>query len=594
MSPLHADSLYGKQLDEYRLEDLLGRGGMARVYRALDVRLNRYVAIKVIDTPFRSDAAYLRRFEREAQAIGRLEHPNVVRLYRYGDVITDDDAGQDEPAHLLYMAMQYVQGATLAAVLDSYRRDGEFIPPEDALRISGEMAQALDYVHAQGIIHRDVKPSNILLSREGESSSYHAMLTDFGLALLDPLGTRGETFGTPHYIAPEQARSSAKAVPQSDLYSLGVILYEMFTGQLPFNAQEAMEIALQHLHEAPPPPRAVRPELSPEVEAVILKALAKAPEQRYPTGQALHAALVDAVSARPFEPAPRVSLPERVTESTQNRLPPLPGIDTAGTEATLPPAVPDTLSTLPAPRPVAGAAPRRDWQGASVSGERPVQSERSVPQEQPIPPAPPAAVPGGQRQSPSRRPRRWLLLGALAGVLLLLACLTAGVLAVRGLLNRAGATARATQPGAFPVLETATSAPEASPAASSAASTAGAHTYTFQLSRCKEQGCLVVKNTGTEPIPLNSLTLRGGPVSLNGGEWGISQLMPGACVKAVKDESAYDQLPDGVTCTAIAGHPLMREGSERFWNNTITATLLDITAGTCPKNATKCTLNVVK
>src|SRR5260370_42500091 len=203
------DSLLGRQLDEYRLEALLGQGGMARVYRGLDTRLKRHVAIKVIDTPFRADSDYEMRFEREAQAVAQLDHPHIVRLYRYG-----------EADGLLYMAMQYIEGADLGFVLASYRADGDFMRSEDARRIVREVCLALDYAHSRGVIHRDVKPSNIVLDKQGR-----AILTDFGLSLLTEIGTRGQILGSPHYIAPEQAISSARAVPQSDLYSVGVILY---------------------------------------------------------------------------------------------------------------------------------------------------------------------------------------------------------------------------------------------------------------------------------------------------------------------------------------------------------------------------------
>ena len=147
------DFLIGQQLDEYRLEAMLGHGGMARVYRAVDVRLKRYVAIKVIDPPFRDDSDYATRFEREAQAIAQLDHPHIVTLYRYG-----------EANDLLYMAMQYVEGADLHTVLDSYRADGELIEPEDARRIVREICLALDYAHRQGVIHRDIKPSNVMVT----------------------------------------------------------------------------------------------------------------------------------------------------------------------------------------------------------------------------------------------------------------------------------------------------------------------------------------------------------------------------------------------------------------------------------------------
>ncbi|MEW5960219.1 MAG: serine/threonine-protein kinase [Chloroflexota bacterium] len=310
------DTLMGRRLDEYRLDDLLGQGGMARVYRGLDVRLKRWVAIKVIDKPFRADQDYSRRFEREAQAMAQLEHPNIVKLYHYG-----------EADGLLYMVLQYIEGLALDQLLASYRQDGAFIEPEEASRITREIGSALDYAHGRGVIHRDVKPANIILNQQG-----NAILVDFGLVLLADTGTRNEAFGTPDYIAPEQARSSFNVVPQSDLYALGVILYEMFTGTLPFEAKEPLDVAMLHMTEPPPPPREVRPDLDPAVERVILKALAKEPGQRYASGMALADALDQALgtasAARSVSPPPtlsHLSIPERVrVELAENPLPPLP------------------------------------------------------------------------------------------------------------------------------------------------------------------------------------------------------------------------------------------------------------------------------
>jgi serine/threonine protein kinase len=336
------DSLLGRQLDEYRLEALLGQGGMARVYRGLDTRLKRYVAIKVIDTPFRADSDYEMRFEREAQAIAQLEHPHIVRLYRYG-----------EADGLLYMAMQYIEGADLGFVLASYRADGEFIGSDDARRIIREVCLALDYAHSRGVIHRDVKPSNIVLDKQGR-----AILTDFGLALLTEIGTRGQILGSPHYIAPEQAISSAKAVPQTDLYSVGVILYEMFTGQLPFDAEEPMDVALLQISETPRPPRELRPAISPELEIVILKCLAKEPAKRYPNGTALAEALDQALGAKPAKAVPpttpSLTIPQRVAlELIDHPLPPVPA-----TIAEAPP--PPTLPELqPAKAPPSAPASQR-------------------------------------------------------------------------------------------------------------------------------------------------------------------------------------------------------------------------------------------
>ncbi|NJN93432.1 MAG: serine/threonine protein kinase [Anaerolineales bacterium] len=288
------DSLIGRRLDEYHLEALLGQGGMARVYRGLDVRLKRWVAIKVIDAPFRADSDYIKRFELEAQAIAQLEHPHIVRLYRYG-----------EAKELLYMAMQYVEGAPLNEMLASYRAEGDFIEPAEASRIIGEVCLALDYAHRQGVIHRDVKPANIILTKQGS-----AILTDFGLALLTDVGTRGEIFGTPHYMAPEQAMSSAGVVPQSDLYAVGVILYEMFTGRVPFDAATPLDVAMLHMSEPPPRPRQFRADLKPALEKVMLNALAKDPRQRYPNGAALAEAVEQALKAPRPKAAPAAPPPE--------------------------------------------------------------------------------------------------------------------------------------------------------------------------------------------------------------------------------------------------------------------------------------------
>ncbi|MDM8518748.1 protein kinase [Anaerolineales bacterium HSG6] len=270
-----AESLIGCELGEYRLEDLLGKGGMARVYRGVDVRLDRTVAVKVIDTPYRGDADYVARFEREAKAIGQLEHPHIVRLYRY-----------DEQDGLLYIAMQYIEGKNLFERMEHYRHKEEFMPAKEIDRLMGAICQALDYAHGKGVIHRDIKPSNIMLDEQR-----NLFLTDFGLALLTDVGTRGEILGSPHYIAPEQGISSANVVPQSDFYAVGIILYEMLTNEIPFDAPESLDVVMLHMTEPPPPPRQARPALSVELEALLLKTLAKEPAERYPNGEALMEAL---------------------------------------------------------------------------------------------------------------------------------------------------------------------------------------------------------------------------------------------------------------------------------------------------------------
>jgi serine/threonine protein kinase len=350
------DYLVGKTLDEYRLEELLGRGGMARVYQAFDTRLKRWAAIKVIATPFRSDSDYIIRFEREAQAIAQLEHSNVVSIYRYGEV---DD--------LLYIAMQYVEGVALDILLQKYREEGDYIPSADVLKIVTDVCHALDYVHSKGVIHRDIKPANIILNKEGQ-----AVLVDFGLALLESAGTQGEIFGTPHYIAPEQAISSAGATPHSDLYAVGVILYEMFTGVVPFDADSAMSIAMQHMSELPEPPRQIRPEISLAVEAVILKTLEKEPQDRYSRGADLVAALEEALQTGQISSVtpttPQVSVMDRVAVGLVERpMPPMPaGVSTANPEP-VPPATPEPKPTA-VPETKVGAAPTQP-SSSSVSAK---------------------------------------------------------------------------------------------------------------------------------------------------------------------------------------------------------------------------------
>lgn len=278
------DALIGKKLGEYEIETLLGRGGMARVYKGYDRKLDRYAAIKVIESEQVSteddDEEYRDRFLREARAIARLHHPNIVGVYQFGD--TDE---------LYYMAMTFIEGRDLRQIIKQTQRENKVLSHAQILRVMRDIAAALDYAHGQGVIHRDVKPSNIMVTRDGG----HCILTDFGLALRTQEGTIGNTFGSVHYIAPEQAVSSAQSVPQSDLYSLGVVLYEMITGRVPFDDTSAMSVALKHISDPPPPASTINPDVAPAIDAMLNRALDKQPTRRYPNGrmfvQALEAAL---------------------------------------------------------------------------------------------------------------------------------------------------------------------------------------------------------------------------------------------------------------------------------------------------------------
>lgn len=287
------DPMLGRQFANFRIERLIGRGGMAQVYYGQDVALRRPVAIKIIDARFRGHAAYAERFVREAQTVATWRHENILQVF-YAD--EEDD--------IFYFVMEYIDGLDLAQLLAHYTDDGELMPFEDVIRIGRAVASALDYAHERGVIHRDVKPSNVMIS-----SDDRVVLMDFGLAMDVQQGSMGEIFGTPHYIAPEQARRSADAVPQSDLYAFGVVLYEMLTGTVPFDDPSPASLALQHLTLAPPPPRDMNPDLNVRTERVLLKALSKSPDDRYHTGAELIDALNESLHAQSTDVDDVVALP---------------------------------------------------------------------------------------------------------------------------------------------------------------------------------------------------------------------------------------------------------------------------------------------
>jgi len=196
-------------LGPYRLEKILGRGGMGQVYLAQDTLLGRNVALKVIDAQLRSDPAYIGRFVREARAVAAWNHPNIVQVY---------DAGEQDGWY--YFVMEYIEGITLRDLIAQYAARGLLLPHDLALRIGQALGRALDYAHLRNVIHRDVKPANVLIAGDLNTPTGRIVLTDFGLALDASSGSLGEVAGSAHYIAPEQARRSSDAAPQSDLYSL--------------------------------------------------------------------------------------------------------------------------------------------------------------------------------------------------------------------------------------------------------------------------------------------------------------------------------------------------------------------------------------
>jgi eukaryotic-like serine/threonine-protein kinase len=259
-----SNTLLGTSLNgRYRLEARIGSGGMSTVYRALDVTLERSVAIKLMNREVASDSDQLERFRREARAVAQLSHPHIVGVI---------DAGEDDGRP--YIVLEYVEGETLK---DRIRRQGR-LPIAEAVAYAIEIAHALGAAHARHIVHRDVKPQNVLIDEEGS-----AKVTDFGIARTleeDGLTADGRVLGTTDYVSPEQALGQA-VTGQSDLYSLGIVLYEMLTGEVPFKGENQVAVAMKHVREEVPDVQIRRPEVSAALAAVVETATAKHQESRY-------------------------------------------------------------------------------------------------------------------------------------------------------------------------------------------------------------------------------------------------------------------------------------------------------------------------
>lgn len=263
------DKYIGKMLDErYEILEIIGEGGMAVVYRALDRRLNRYVAVKIMRDDMASDEEFRRRFCTESHAVAMLSHPNIVAVY---DVSHNDNVE--------YIVMELVDGITLKQYME---RKG-VVAWKEVVHFTKQISKALAHAHERGIIHRDIKPQNIMLLRDGTIK-----VGDFGIAALENevYENNGEAIGSIHYIAPEQARGECPDA-RSDIYSLGVVMYEMLTGELPFNGNTLGEIAVQHMNAKPVPPRDKNPAVPTELERITLKAMNADLNARYQSANAL-------------------------------------------------------------------------------------------------------------------------------------------------------------------------------------------------------------------------------------------------------------------------------------------------------------------
>ncbi len=358
------ENLTGKQFGIYVLGEALGEGGMATVYKAYQPTMKRYVAIKVLPRQMARSAEFSTRFKREARLLAQLQHPNILPIFDYG-----------ESDGYTYIVMPLMQSGTLADLLETRR-----LTLPEIQRILTQLADALGYAHTCGMIYRDVKPSNVLIDERG-----NCLLMDFGLARMTEATSRltssGAIMGTPAYMSPEQG-SGPNVDGRSDLYSLGVMLYEMVTGKMPYTAPTPFAVIFKHILDPLPSPREVVPDLSHELEMVMLKSLAKKPADRYQTADEFIKALTDAISGRPAdEPA-----------------------------AHRPPAADPTAISMPPP-------PVRLRNPASAA------VVVSAPPPRPTVYNPPAAPP---RPAPKRNGLRW----ALVGIGIIGACIVGVVLVV--------------------------------------------------------------------------------------------------------------------------------------------------------------------
>ncbi len=397
---MQAYPLAGHQLGPYHLIEGVGRGGMAEVYLAEDQRLDRKVAVKVLPAALAQQENFRARFEREARAAAKLQHPHILPVYDYGQQDT-----------FTYLVMPYIADGSLAQAII---KAGGPLPLEKIVQWTEEMGSALQYAHNQGIIHRDVKPGNMLLG-PGE----HLLLSDFGIAKVMDSNTAlthtGASVGSPEYMSPEQATGEADY--RGDIYSLGVVVYKMLTGQVPFSASTPVQVMFRHVQEPPPSPRAFNPSISPQIEAVVLQALAKRPEQRFQSAGALAAALKSAASgsgpAQGNAPVFIQPSPEPASfypPALQTPASPANGSQPATFASAYQPQTPFNQ-----PEPAYPAT----YESTLHDPSRPYQANRddwAHPQARQAPPV--QVYPGRAQTPPARKSGSHILIGALAAVLI--------------------------------------------------------------------------------------------------------------------------------------------------------------------------------
>ena len=375
-------NLVGRRLGRYEIRAEIGRGGMARVYRAVDTLLQRPVAIKVLAAQLSMDPEFVKRFEREARTAAGLRHPGIVTIY---------DVGEQDG--LYFIAMEYIDGHTLHSILDEHANLGLGY----AVSLLEPVARALDFAHSQGAVHRDVKPHNMMVDVSGR-----VVLTDFGIAQTpdadsERLTRTGVFMGTPEYISPEQAEAR-RVDGRSDLYSLGVVAYEIITGRVPFSGATP-QLIVSHSQLPPPPPTSVQAHLPREIDVVLARALAKHPESRYPTG---------------------IDMVEALREVAQHYGTPLASREQVAALVS-PPSVGDTLDATPRPRTQSPAQPPATPPDPLPSVPRQPTQRPSPSAEAPrLPTRQPTKADTGRGQPGGSNPLALLLIGGVLVILTLL------------------------------------------------------------------------------------------------------------------------------------------------------------------------------
>jgi serine/threonine protein kinase len=341
------EALIGKTIGRYQITEHLGRGGMAEVYKAYQPSLDRYVAIKLMHGFLADEKEFLTRFEREAKVVATLRHPNIVQVHDF-----DVDNG------VYYMVMEFINGDTLKGRLQQLEEKGEWVSTDDAARIILAVGSALKYAHERGMVHRDVKPANVMITEDGQ-----VILTDFGIAKIvtsSNLTASGAMVGTPSYMAPEQGMGQP-GDERSDIYSLGVMLYQLMIGRLPYDADTPLAVVLKHINDPLPLPRSVKPDLSEPLERVILKSLAKNPADRYQKVGELMADLRAAMG---------MPVDDSTIEATSGSSIKLSGASAGGRVSGLTPP-PNSTTSVPMPTQI-GSAPGMPSTPATVVGAPPV------------------------------------------------------------------------------------------------------------------------------------------------------------------------------------------------------------------------------